>query len=530
MGLLNGKGGARLSKDTAQDGTASKRTLLRKEKRGGKAQVPLTKKKKILRVVYITVTVIAALIVVAFVASSIFIDQPVVPDNTRRPIASGSVDDTGESPGRLSADRKDNVWTFLVVGRDTGGGGNTDTMMLVTYDIPNQKLNVMSLPRDTLVNVSATGAASKKLNAVYNSAPSYGEEKIDFLAEHVANLVGYPPDFTIVIEWEAVGELVDAIGGVYFDVPLDMNYEDYTQDLYIHVNKGYQYVDGDKAMQIIRYRYNSTSTGKLYGGYPEGDIGRIQTQQDFLKVVIESCLQFKNVTKINELAKIFSEQVETTLTINNLAWFGKEAIMNGLSMENVAFYTMPNTTKYLYNSAGTGISYVLVNVDEMLSLVNESFNPYKEDIQRGELDILYLDSSNQIAATSGVLQDSGINSRLRVTASSTTKSSTSSGSTSTSTASPSPSPTQTEEESGQSTAPQTGTGSSSSGGTSSAGSSGSQTTPPSTAPETSTPAASTAPETTTPATTAPETATPTPSTPTPAPVEPDSGAGMLPED
>ncbi|MCC8123310.1 MAG: LCP family protein [Oscillospiraceae bacterium] len=522
MGLLKSRGGARLSKETVQGGTDSKRTSFRKNRRGGKPRAPHTKKITLGRGVYIAATVVAAVIVVGFIASAIFIDQPEVPNNTRRPLPSGSVDDN-DSPGQLSADRKDNVWTFLVIGRDTGGGGNTDTMMVVTYDISNQKLNVMSLPRDTLVNIASTGPANKKLNAVYNSGPSYGEEKIDFLSEHVANLVGYPPDFTIVIEWEAVGELVDAIGGVYFDVPLDMNYEDYTQDLYIHVNKGYQYVDGDKAMQIIRYRYNSTSTGKLYGGYPEGDIGRIQTQQDFLKVVIESCLQFKNVTKINELAKIFSEQVETNLTINNLAWFGKEAIMNGLSMDNVTFYTMPNTPKTLYNSAGTGISYVLVNVDEMLSLVNESFNPYKEDIQRGELDILYLNSSNQLAATSGVLQDSGINSRLRVTASSTTKSSTSS-STSTSTESPSPSPSE-ENTDLSSTAPST-----SSSGTSSSGSSGSETATPSATPETSTPAVSTEPETSAPETTAPETATPTPSTPTPAPAEPDSGAGMLPED
>ena len=75
-------------------------------------------------------------------------------------------------------------------------------------------------------------------------------------------------------------------------------------------------------------------------GYADGDLGRIKTQQAFLKAVIEQLLQMKNVTKINEFSKIFEENVKTDLSISNLFWFGKSAILGGLTMDNVSFVTM----------------------------------------------------------------------------------------------------------------------------------------------------------------------------------------------
>ena len=146
---------------------------------------------------------------------------------------------------------------------------------------------------------------------------------------------------------DAVGELVDAIGGVYFEVPFDMYYNDLSQNFKIDLKAGYQKLDGDQAMQLIRYRHNSIGdTGRIDSsyGYANGDLGRIETQQAFLKAVIQQCLQLKNVTKINALAKVFTENVETELTIGNLAWFAQQAILGGLSMENVEFVTMPNRT------------------------------------------------------------------------------------------------------------------------------------------------------------------------------------------
>lgn len=162
-------------------------------------------------------------------------------------------------------------------------------------------------------------------------------------------------------------------------------------------------------MQLIRYRHNSIGdTGRIDSsyGYANGDLGRIETQQAFLKAVIQQCLQLKNVTKINALAKVFTENVETELTIGNLAWFAQQAIFGGLDMDSVSFFTMPNTGASVYSRTyGNYQSYVTPNADELVALVNEYFNPYKDDLQKSELDIMYVNRDGTIGCTGSALAD-----------------------------------------------------------------------------------------------------------------------------
>ena len=106
---------------------------------------------------------------------------------------------------RVSGERKSqDYYTVLILGRDTGGGGNTDTMLLASYDVTNQKATVMSIPRDTMVNVSWD---VKKINSVYNMNGG-GEKGIKALYKEISQLVGFEPDYQVIIEWEAVGKLV----------------------------------------------------------------------------------------------------------------------------------------------------------------------------------------------------------------------------------------------------------------------------------------------------------------------------------
>ena len=81
-------------------------------------------------------------------------------------------------------------YTVLILGRDTGGGGNTDTMLLASYDVTNQKATVMSIPRDTMVNVPYD---IKRINAVYNYGGG-GEKGIEYLYKEISQLVGFEPD------------------------------------------------------------------------------------------------------------------------------------------------------------------------------------------------------------------------------------------------------------------------------------------------------------------------------------------------
>ena len=299
-------------------------------------------------------------------------------------------------------------WTVLILGRDTGGGGNTDTMLLASYDVTNQKATVMSIPRDTMVNIPYD---IKKINAVYNYY-GQGEKGIQHLYKEIAQLVGFEPDFQVVVEWDAVGAIVDAIGGVYFDVPRDMNYDDPYQDLHIHQKEGYRLLTGDDAMQVLRYRHDNRKNGVRLG-YPEGDVGRIKTQQAFLKAMVEQVLQPKNMTKAGPLIEAFNKNVETDMSFQNILWFAKAAVLGGLKMENVNFVTMPHTSKDVYSRSivrDTGgrqsmVNYVLPKPQALLDLVNNELSPFQEVFTLSDLDIMSVNSDGSIRSSTGYVED-----------------------------------------------------------------------------------------------------------------------------
>lgn len=377
------KGGARLQKTESPAPAKSGTGKPPQAKKSPKP--PRTRKQKVLLGVYITLTVIAALIVGGFIWWHIFSAPPDTNElPTRRPLTTTRVNEDGteeiveldDIPG-LSSDRKKQFYTFLLVGQDTLGGGNTDTMMLVAYDVPNQKLNVMSLPRDTYVPF---GKEIVQLNWVYNWAGG-GDKGIEALKEAVGELTGVTPDYHVLLQWEAVGELVDAIDGVYFEVPFSMYYNDLSQHFKIDLKKGYQLLDGDKAMQLIRYRQNSIGdTGRIdYSyGYATGDLGRIQTQQGFMKAIIAKCLQPEVLLpNLTEYIRIFQDNVETNLTVSNMAYFAKSAI-GGMDMEDVEFVTLPT------KPAG---GQLLPIGSEIVDAINNGFNPYLDDINLNELNL-----------------------------------------------------------------------------------------------------------------------------------------------
>ena len=200
------------------------------------------------------------------------------PQETEEPTDPVEEIDWGEGTRpRSDGERKSqDYYTVLILGRDTGGGGNTDTMLLASYDVTNQKATVMSIPRDTMVNVSWD---IKKINSVYNTYGG-GDRGIQALYKEISQLVGFEPDYQVIVEWEAVGEIVDAMGGVWFDVPRNMNYDDPLQNLHIHQEKGYRLLTGEDAMEVLRYRHDNRKNGVTLG-YPEGDVGPSRPSRRF---------------------------------------------------------------------------------------------------------------------------------------------------------------------------------------------------------------------------------------------------------
>ena len=302
---------------------------------------------------------------------------------------------------RADGERKSkDFYTVLVLGRDTGGGGNTDTMLLASYDVTNQKATVMSIPRDTMVNVPWD---VKRINSVYNYYGG-GEKGIKALYKEISQLVGFEPDYQVIVEWDAVGAIVEAMGGVYYDVPRNMNYDDPYQDLHIHQTKGYRKLSGSDVMQVLRYRHDTD----IHYGYPDGDLGRIKTQQSLLKAMIEQLLQLKNVTKIGEFARAVKNNVTSDLTFEEMLWFGSQAVMGGLKVEDVNFVTMPNTALYVYSRAYPRWpqNYVFPKAQELLNIVNNELSPFAEKFTMSDLDIMSLNSDGSLSSSTGHVEDS----------------------------------------------------------------------------------------------------------------------------
>ena len=324
------------------------------------------------------------------------------PQETEEPTDPVEEIDWGEGTRpRSDGERKSqDYYTVLILGRDTGGGGNTDTMLLASYDVTNQKATVMSIPRDTMVNVSWD---IKKINSVYNTYGG-GDRGIQALYKEISQLVGFEPDYQVIVEWEAVGEIVDAMGGVWFDVPRNMNYDDPYQDLHIHQEKGYRLLTGDDAMQVLRYRHDND----MRYGYPDGDLGRIKTQQSLLKAMIEQLLQLKNVTKIGDFARAVKNNVTSDLTFEEMLWFGSQAVMGGLKVEDVNFVTMPNTALYVYSRAYPRWpqNYVFPKAQELLDIVNNELSPFAEKFTMSNLDIMSLNSDGSLSSSTGHVEDS----------------------------------------------------------------------------------------------------------------------------
>lgn len=184
----------------------------------------------------------------------------------------------------------------------------TDTIMIARYNPSTQKAALISISRDTFVGSSTASAnGNSKLNAVYQSSG------IDGLKKKVTSLTGLEIDEYVVVNNNAVIKIVDAMGGVNFDVPIDMDYDDPTQDLHIHLTKGLQKIDGEKAEWLLRFRHNND--GSSYpSSYGDNDYGRMRTQREFLKEMAKQLLSAKNIFRAGKIVNAALDNTDTSVT------------------------------------------------------------------------------------------------------------------------------------------------------------------------------------------------------------------------
>ena len=211
----------------------------------------------------------------------------------------------------------------------------TDTIMIAKYNPKTQQAYLLSIPRDTFVGTSKTSAkASDKINSLYQG--KYPEKTL----AAVNKLTGLDIKYYVVVDTEALKALVDSIGGVYFDVPIDMKYTDKKQNLYINLKKGYQKLDGDKAEQLVRFRHNQNGT-TYSTEYGDNDIGRMKTQRNFLKAIMKQTLTPTNIIKIKDFIDITKKYVKTNISFDLLKKYVPVAV--NFDAENLETDTLPGT-------------------------------------------------------------------------------------------------------------------------------------------------------------------------------------------
>lgn len=280
--------------------------------------------------------------------------------------------------------RRPGVYTLLLAGSDDGNG-NTDTLLLCCLDTAAHSLNVVSLPRDTLLNIDWN---IRKLNAVYAGEINSGGVGLDRLRRELRKLTGFSVDGCAVVDLRVFMEAVDKVGGVDFEVPQDMDYDDSAQDLHIHLRAGRQRLDGAGAMQLVRFR----------AGYVNGDLDRLAVQQHFLKEALRQMIQLGTVPRLPELVTLLAERSDTDLSAANVAWLIRQTLQ--CRSEDLHFYTLPTRSETIH-----ALSYAVVELDDWLSLLNERFNPYFQSIGPENLDLIYMDSGSLRATTGTLLGD-----------------------------------------------------------------------------------------------------------------------------
>lgn len=237
---------------------------------------------------------------------------------------------------------------ILVIGQSQN---LTDTLLVCSYDPKIQDVALLSIPRDTFVGRNKnTATGFDKINALYQIDP-------DKLLKKVNDITGLGINYYIKVDTQGLKDLVDSVGGIYFDVPIDMDYDDSSQKLSIHLKAGYQLLDGNKAEQVLRFRHNNN--GSTYPAeYGQEDIGRMKTQRAFITEVIKQVAKPENITKVDDYIKIANNNVETNFNIWNLKDYAPYAI--DFNADNIKTETLPGVPEkcngvwlYIHNKKQT---------------------------------------------------------------------------------------------------------------------------------------------------------------------------------
>ena len=314
------------------------------------------------------VTILSALIVIGYLGVSLAFRPP----EQTEPVPGGG-GGAVQTPDPNGLVRRDKTYTVLLAATDEAGV-RTDTMMVATYDVPNQKVGVVSIPRDTLI-ARPEGENPKLV---------YGHGGLEQRVRDISSMLGIPIDFYVKVDIRGFIALVDYLDGIDFYVPCDMKYDDPYQGgrggLHIHFREGMQHLTGQEAMEVARFRKNNDLSGY-------SDVGRTQTQQQLLLALAEKLISWDSLTRINGFVELFNQYVETNMKLNDMLYFASRGMKldPGAGVETA---TLEGRGDGIYH--GAKFCYEL-DQEKTVETVNRLLNPYTRELTLDDMELCQAD-------------------------------------------------------------------------------------------------------------------------------------------
>lgn len=279
-------------------------------------------------------------------------------------------------------------FTCLFMGRNAH---LTDFMMLGQYNPNTREVSLMSIPRDTYVgNASVDG----KINSIY----MYKYQ--DKVVKKVEEITGVDIEHYVIFDAKILRNIVNEIGGVTVDVPINMNYDDPEQNLYIHLKKGVQKLTGAQAEQFVRFRKNNDGTG-----YPNGDIGRIAAQQQFIKAMAAELLKTENLGKLSNLVKIVLDGTKTDITMDVISEYLDDVVT--FKTDRIRMETMPGEGRYDKGPDGYTRSFYFHDEEATDLLVQDLFYSKTENKEVSG-DIEQIEGTKEVVSSNLQVEDDRI--------------------------------------------------------------------------------------------------------------------------
>ena len=278
---------------------------------------------------------------------------------------------------------------ILLVGMDTGDVTQaentsikkTDTIMILNYNPNRKNVNLVSVPRDTLIEVDAYDGYGNlrnywKMNNAYTLG---GDEE---LIKHVDSLLDINLNYIVKVDYEAFINFIDAIGGIEMYIEQDMFYDDITQDLHINFTGGETILlDGQAAQEFVRWRGNNDKTGLA-----DGDLGRIRNQQKLIKEVVKKCLNPLIIFKLSKILDVVKEDISTNMPAREMISYGFKFLFNN----DISMSTLQGYPEILYDE-----DFLIVDKDLNKEIIDSLKNGevLEEDISKTDYSILILNGS-----------------------------------------------------------------------------------------------------------------------------------------